>query len=520
MLFLKRIFLLIEIKKCLVVNKLKKIDTLALLITIGFGLYLLMSSIHAGNLFKYFMSDLQNKQNSIEFIKIFSLMLFVMYIINIFTPLSIGGFNKKTDLVSILVYHPFTVKEIVFYSIIVEFSSIFILLFIPFYIASFFIINHSVQFVEVILFTVVLLSFMFSVSAAVVLIRNIFQELLKRKILRKIFFGLTITTYILLIIFYFYQTTEPKNIDVSKVMQIIRYAPPGILSDYIMHRLSFINALLYFIPVNITLLCLNFYFVKRYNKKANTAQVKNNQKMHLFKMWIFDKLKINGYIQKDLCYLFRSPRTILNLILWIFLLATGLFPISDKYSLFIFPVLLLYVTSFLFGINVFAYEYAGIVNYFYRPISAFEVLKNKEKSFTFFVYILIIVLSVLVLVKKEIPNISDSIFFISTFMAHYYICIYCGLFISIYSPYRINFYVISGRSVSFITMFFLLILIGFGAGIEACFMLLYSKLPSHVLINIITTVIAYVMFKSRRTVFDRLANMFNKRKERNILACQ
>lgn len=272
MLFIKRIFLLIEIKKHLVINKLKKMDTLALLITIGFGLYLLMSSIHAGHLFNYFMSDLKNKQNSIEFIKIFSLTLLVIYMINIFTPLSLGGFNKKTDLVSILVYFPFTAKEIVFYSIIVELCSVFILLFIPFYIASFFIINHSVSFVDVISFTIVLLLLMFSVSGAVILIRNILQELLQRKILRKIFFGLSIATYILLIILYFYQTIELKNIDVSKVMHIISYFPSGILSYYILHKLKFVNTILYFISINIALVYLNFYFVKRCNRKTNTVQ--------------------------------------------------------------------------------------------------------------------------------------------------------------------------------------------------------------------------------------------------------
>ena len=137
-----------------------------------------------------------------------------------------------------------------------------------------------------------------------------------------------------------------------------------------------------------------------------------------------------------------------------------------------------------------------------------------------FVLILITILSIVVLIKKEIPNISDSIFFISTLILHYYICIYGGLFMSIYSPYRIKFYAVSGRSVSFVTMFFLIIVTGFAAGIEIVFMILYSKLPSHILINIITAVIAAVIFKSRRAVFDRLSDIFNKRKERNILACQ
>jgi hypothetical protein len=312
---MNKLILIAKIKKQLLRNYLKKADSWAIIITIGLIVYLIMNSIQGSYWFNYFLDHL-NENYDTEFITIFKFSLFLLFIFNILTPFFWSGLNQKINVTNILFYYPFKDSQIVFYSIISEIFDIFILIFIPFYFALYFITNNSFLSIKFLYLILIFLLYFYLIGAVLLLLKNIIKIIINKRTFRIILFLIVISTC-----FFTLLVAIPiKHIDfhfLAKFTYLIDYSPSGILADFmlqnrtnILYR-SLFSIICYFLIADVLLFFVNIFLTK-FNKRFPYFIRKNKlgMKNYSLKTKIFDILKIRGFIRKDFIYFYRSPSTV------------------------------------------------------------------------------------------------------------------------------------------------------------------------------------------------------------------
>ncbi|MHB1687143.1 MAG: hypothetical protein ACYCVH_07200 [Ignavibacteriaceae bacterium] len=478
-----------------------------------------------------YIKDNFNK-DSVLFRPLFSLILFIIFISNIFTTFFLSGTNYSQNLFKTLLLYPVRFNRIIFYEIISGMGDFINLLFLPFYAAAIFIPDRLSGWSNIITFLTTLLLFLLSVSSIIYLLKNLFALISSSKHSRKLLYFLSILFGIIFIVIIHRLPLFLKDANnLTSAEKFLGLFPTGIYSNFILNAESslisynFLSTLSYFLALNIILFALNYRIAKFIrNKSYITIFHKNSLKKSLLTR-LFLSVPVNPFSKKDIVYTLRSLRTMFfHLMIAVFvpiLIFAYMKNTLDKeqnfnniINQFSFSILFNFSIGLNFAGNIFAFEGNAIINYFFRPISYASIIKSK--TFIPNYYIVIILLTNLILLLILCTEFSIIIFYELLIFLNYFLLLLLALPLSIYFPKEVNFNAMNSFLTSLVSLFIFLILAFILWFIFQTTLAFYIHSNYKFLIFLILCFMIVPFLYYKEKIFSRLGRLLLKRKEKII----
>lgn len=531
---MKIIYVLISIKKKLLLYSFKKLDNWIRVVTIVLVALLFFNSIQSSSFIVQFIKT-QFNANSTYFYPLFNILLFVFFISNILSTYFLSGSKFSQILFKTLLHYPISFKKIILYEIISGLGEIFNLLFIPFYIAAYFIAGNSFSLINFVPFIFILILFLFCISSIIALIKSISSLLVSLKKFKIIisFLAIVATVVILLIIKELPLLVLSKE-NIIQLNNYFNFSPSEILANYIFAIKSgsnfgnFIITFSYFFIVNILLFSINIKLLKRLKKNYYFPKVLSISNNKFSISTLIERLVKNPITKKDTIYFFRSPRGLINqaLFIWTYLSLLYLFLTQSMSSTELAQGLILIQTLFFifhtiiiikYGGNIFGYDYRGVINYFIRPITYTTLLRSKNNYYNYLLLINFLFTSIYLFILGI--HITDYVFYISFLTITFFVLRIGSSFLSIYFPKRIDFYKLGGFNISFVTTFVALFLLLVLGGLSN---LLFSmtSLSHKIFLIFIFMFLGLLTYYFRNKITHSLCKILLNQKERIISECR
>ncbi len=273
---------------------------------------------------------------------------------------------------------------------------------------------------------------------------------------------------------------------------------------------------------------VNLHILRIINTAAKPGHEKSSKHEQNFITKLVDRYVSNPIIKKELHYTFRSPRELLNYgVIIYFYIYTAWMVLSDGVSkLGLHHVLLIMQMFFLFmhiliilqycG-NFFRYDYEGVINYFYRPISYSYLIRSKTFPFNIILIFNILFALIMLIITGIKP--AGFLLFISLIIILYHSGSAAGTLLSIYFPKRVNLYGLTGSNVTFWS--FIITLLSASILIGLCYPMIkdFSGVFK-IFVSIILLIFSLKIYYSQERINSIFAKILIKRKERIINVCR
>lgn len=470
--YIKILYSLVRINKNVLFNSLKKIDDWIKVLSIALLIYLLIKTITSASMFSLLLKFQLTPDNK-YFFHVLNVLLFILLIANIFASFYFSASNHSNKVSLKLQYYPVGELTAVVIGIVIGMIDLFNLIFIPIYTAILFTMGNFNSAGEIIFSIIILLLFILSVNGIIYLLNNLYPLLISSGKMKKIFNYVTI-----FLIFFLFLSLRQLTIFLNNSENIIiisnlcTYFPSGIFAKYILSGSKYfsvantITALIYFLVFDILVVALNIFIHKKL-KKRRLFQNNTALKPKVFSIpSIIEKYVSNPIIKKDLIYVYRSTRELVNfgmIILFYFYFAYFIF-IKGVSSFKIQHNLVMAQSMFLFFqvlftlkfySNFFGYDYSGVINYYCKPIGSEFVIKSKTNSYSHLIWFNIIFASIFLFILK-IKGV-EFLLFINLMLFVFLISKFLGAVLSVYFPKSINFNGLTGANFSFFTILSIMI---------------------------------------------------------------
>ena len=528
--YLKFIYTLILLKNKTFRNTIIKAGNWSKIITIVLLLFLFLNAIQSSSLTFQYIKDNFN-ENSDLFRSLFSLILFMIFISNIFTTLFLGGSNNSSNLFKTLLHYPVRFNRIVSYEIISGLGDVINLLYLPFYVAAIFILHRLSGGTEIITFLIILLLFLFSVSGIIYLLKNLFTLISCSKHPRKLLYSLYLLFGIIFIVII--QRLPLFLKDTNNLIlagNALRLFPTGVYSNFILNPQSsllsynFLFTLLYFLALNILLFVLNYRIVKFFKNKTygRVSQKLRHNTSLLTRLFI--RVPINPFTKKDIMYTLRHFNTMrLHFLMAVFIPVLIIaYIINDNNGVDIISqisisILFMSLLVLRFSGNFFSFEENAIINYFIRPINNSSIIKSK--TFIANYYFVIILLTNLILLLILQTKFSVIIFYDFLILLNYFLLLLFTIPLSIFSPKKVKFNVIIGNvfptQLSSLFMFFIFAFILWFISKTTLTFYFYFNNKFLIFLILCFMLLSFIYYKEK--IFSRLGTQLSKRKEKIIM---
>lgn len=489
-----------SLKKKEFIHSFKKSDFWVKAVTVVFIVYFAVNSITASSFIAQFVKN-NFKLTSQNFTPVFNVVLFVIFLFNIIAIIFLGTAKYDQSNIKTLLRYPIALKQIIFFRTLSVSAEIINILFVPFYIAAYFIAGNAFDYSSVILFLFILLLFLFCVNSIIEFLRNLAAAIISPKRFKFLFwsFSFVLTLVIVLIISkipYFFSNEQ----SIKKLSDILFYFPTGIFtkSIFALGGQSNISQILvyalYLILFSVILFVINLALVKFYkNRDFGKAKKEKKLKEPVIPK-LLNKTSLDPFAKKNVFYFYRSPRGLLNILIfiiyeiWFVFLVTARIQVKSSHHSYIvicFTILFESALLFAYAGNFFAFDYSGVINYFFRPLKTENLIKSKILLPNILVIFNGLVFIYFVFLLRM--NIYDVLLQINILIFVYFVSLFVAVLLSFYFPKEVGFYAIMGMNAPF---FAVLISIIISMGFWGLDYLLLAKINS-VRIELI---IAFVTF--------------------------
>ena len=517
------------LKKKEFIHAFKKSDFWVRVVTVAFFIYFAINSITTSGFLIQFIKN-NFDRGSQNFIPVFNIILFVLFLCNLIAIIFLGTAKYDQSSLKTLLRYPVTLKQIIFFRTLSVSAELLNIIFIPFYIAAYFIAGNHFYFAGIMLFLFILLLFLLSINSIIEFLRNFTAAIISLRKFKFLFwlFSFLLTLAIVLII-----PKIPAFIanaqNIKEISGVLFYLPTGIFAKAVValnsqnNTVQIIVYILYLILFSAALFVINFLLVKFYkNRDFGKAKKEKKIKKPVIPA-LLNKTGVGPFEKKNLIYLYRSPRALLNVLAIIgyeVLLAYFVsVHLNDKaspniYIALSFTVLFQSLIILAYAGNFFSFDYTGIINYFFRPLKTEKLIKSKLLIVNILVFFNMLVFIYFTLVLKI--NRYDFLLQANFLVLTYFIPMFFAVLLSFYFPKTVGFYAMMGTNASLATVLISMI-ISFGFwGLDY---LLLAKITNTTVVLAITFCIFIVNILAayyKNYAIEIFDKVLNKQKEKII----
>ncbi|GBD91839.1 hypothetical protein BMS3Abin04_02571 [bacterium BMS3Abin04] len=496
------------LKKKEFIHSFKKSDFWVRAVTVVFIIYLIVNSITTSGFVVQFVKS-NFDPGSQNFIPVFNIIVFLLFVSNLIAIIFLGTAKYDQSSIKTLLRYPITLKQIIFFRTLSVSAELLNIMFIPFYIAAYFIVGNTFDFTSIILFLFILLLFLFCFNSIIEFLRNFTAAIISLKKYKFLFwfFSFALTLVIVLIIpkISFYFSNEQS---IKKLSDILFYFPTGIFTKSIFALsgqsdvFQIFRYALYLFLFGFSLSGINLYLVKFYKTRDFGKTWKKKKLKEPVIPKLLNKTSLGPFEKKNIFYLYRSPRALLNILVFIMyeiLLAYFVtVRLHDKSALNIYVAvsfIVLFQSLIILGYagNFFAFDYSGIINYFFRPLKTERLIKSK-----------ILILNILVIFNSLVfiyfaflfrINIYDVLLQINALIFVYFVSLFVAILLSLFFPKTVGFYAMMGMNAPFMAVLISMII---SMGFWGLDYLLLAKINS---IRVELTIIFFVFLLNLSLVY-------------------
>lgn len=525
--YFKLIYLLVTLKNRIFKNTIFKSENWSKIIALILFFLVFLNTLQSSAFIVQFVKD-NFDQNSVLFRPLFEIILFIVFIFNIISTLTLSGSDHSHNFLRTLAIYPIKFNRIIFYEIITGLIDIITLLFLPLYVGTIFLSGIMIGWINSFAIFLILFLFLFSISNIISLLRNTINLISfgKHSKILMMFFTFSAGFVLVLILKQIPNILTNTNTLVS-VAEYIKLFPTSVFTSVLLGSSSdfyynFIIASLYFVILNSMFFLLNIYSAKLLRKKSfGKIYHKFSIKKSILTRLFID-VRVNPFSKKDAAYTLRSIRTMpshLMILLFLVLISVTSFKqsglnnqnLADRFSL---PFLFISMIVLSFSANAFAFEGRSIINYFYRPISSNATLKSKMFISNF--YFIIISAGNLLIMLFSKTKLLDLLFFEVVYLLGYIILLAYAFPLSIYFPKNVNFTAMSGFLTSLPSLFIFIVLalvtwLGF-YGVFQFYLTSQFRLMILLAVGLFILLIIYY----RAKIFAIIGRLLSSRKEKVI----
>ncbi len=482
--------------------------------------YFTVNSITAGTFVTQFIKanfDLASQ----NFIPVLNIVLFVLFSVNIILIIFLGTARYDQSAIKILLRYPISLKQIIFFRTLAVSAEVINILFLPLYIAAYFIAGNSFNFTSVTLFLFILMSFLFCINSIIESLRNLTSAIISLNKFKFFFWSFSaflMTAFVLMLskIPAFFSDEQ----SIKKFSEILFCLPTGIFTESLFALKEQINIsqiffyVLYLILFSTILYAINLALVKFYkNRDFGKKETKKKFKIPVISK-LLGKTSLGPFAKKNIYYFYRSPRRLINILaiigyeIWLMFIVTVKIQTKGSHDSHIISCLtILFESGLIFANagNFFAFDYSGIINYFFRPLKTENLIKSKilitnllvmfnGLVFIYFVFLLRI-------------NIYDVLLQINILVFVYFVSLFVAVLLSFYFPKEVGFYAIMGMNAPFpAVLISILISLGFW-GADYFLLAKINSVRNELIITFVTFLfnIAFLYYrKSSYVFFDKI----------------
>lgn len=529
---LKILFLLSSLKKKEFFYSFKKRDFWIRVVTAIAVVYLVLNSISSSSFLVQFIKD-NFHLSSTNFIPIFNIVLFFVFLCNIAAIIFLGTANYDQSFIKIFLRFPISLKQIIFFRTISVSSELVNIIFLPLYISAYFIAGNSINFTGVLVFLLVLLLFLLCLNSLIEFLRNITSAIISLKKYKNIFWFLTFvfTLFIIVIIpkIFTYFTNQES---IKKISDVLFYFPTGVFTKSLFSLNGNITVsqlylyIFYFVLLGVMLFAANLLLVKFY-KNRDFGKVNVKSKLTRPKVSNFiHKIKLGAFEEKNLIYLFRGPRPLLNAFGFIFIeiylvyFATAKVNDGTIKNIYVLFSIIIYLQSLIIianAANFFAYDYSGIINYFFRPLKIRSFINSKILIVNIFTIINTLSLIYLGLLLKL--NAIDIVLQFDLLFFTYLVFLIIAIIISFYFPKVVGFYSIMGMNMSILSVIIGIIFAMAFWGLDYLLLTGIKFITTKLVIIFLIFLINLTIINFKEKIFALFNKILIKQKEKIIDVC-
>ncbi|MHB9010798.1 MAG: hypothetical protein ACYC49_01030 [Ignavibacteriaceae bacterium] len=530
--YFKSIYLLVKLKNKIFKNTILRAENWYKIVAVVLFAFLFFNIIQSSAFVAQYVKTYPDK-DTVLFHSLFSLTLLIIVISNILTTFFLSDSNFSQNLFKTLLHYPLRFARIISYEIISGMGDFINLLFLPFYAAAIFIPDRLFGWYDIITFLTTLILFLLSLSGVIYLLKNLFALISSSKHSRKLMSLLPILSGIILIVII--HTLSLLLKDANYLVLAEKYLalfPTGFYSNFILNPDSsftgynFVSTISYFLILNIIIYALNYCIVKFLKNKSYGRSIQKTSLNRSSLTRFFIRIPVSPFVKKDIAYTLRSLRTMfLHLMISVFLPVLIFLYIKNSIgkeqsfknvtNLFSFSILFNSLIVLSFAGNFFAFERNAIINYFFRPISFGNILKNKTFISNYYVVIILFTNIILLLIFRT--EFSIIIFYELLILLNYFLLILLALPLSIYFPKEIDFNAMSGFLTSLVSLFIFFILAFILWFIFQTTLAYYFHSNNKFLIFLILCLMIIPFLYYKEQIFSRLGRLLSKRKEKIIM---
>lgn len=511
--------LLSSLKKKEFIYFFKKNDFWFRLVTVLFIIYFVVNSILSSSFIVQFVKN-NFSLNSVNFIPVFNIVLFFIFLVNIVAIIFVGTSNYDQSSVKTLLRYPITVKQIIFSRTVSVSSEWVNIIFLPLYFSAYFITGNSFNLTGIIFFLFILLLFLFCINSIIEFLRNFTTAVLLLNKFKSLFWVLFFALFLLIIL------SIPKippylsnENSVKRISEVLFYLPTGVFTKAVIalngqnNTLQIVVYFLYLILFSVALFAINLFLAKFY-KNCNYGKTRKEKKIKKPAIpSLLSKTTLGSFEKKNLIYLYRSPRALLNVLVFIiyevlltYFVTVHLNDVNTPNINVVISFTVLFQSAMVltYAGNFFSFDYSGIINYFFRPLETKYLIKSK-----------ILILNILVIFNMMIfiyftfllkINKYDFLLQANFLVLTYFISIFVAVLLSLNFPKTVGFYALMGANAPIITVI-ISIIISFGFwGLN------YVLLAKITNIAVILTIILCVFVVNLLAVYFKndVVDIFNK----------
>jgi len=274
------------------------------------------------------------------------------------------------------------------------------------------------------------------------------------------------------------------------------------------------------------LFAANLLLVKFY-KNRDFGKVNVKSKLTRPKVSNFiHKIKLGAFEEKNLIYLFRGPRPLLNafgfIFIEIYLVYFATAKVNDgtiKYIYVLFSIII-YLQSLIIianAANFFAYDYSGIINYFFRPLKIRTFINSKILIVNIFTIINALSLIYLGLLLKL--NAIDIVLQFDLLFFTYLVFLIIAIIISFYFPKVVGFYSIMGMNMSILSVIIGIIFAMAFWGLDYLLLTGIKFITTKLVIIFLIFLINLTIINIKEKIFALFNKILIKQKEKIINVC-
>lgn len=457
-----------------------------------------------------------------------------IFCLNLLVSLFSGRIAYYQDTIVTLLYYPISRKSLVFLEVISESSNLVSLIFFTIYGIFYFLTGNPFSLIPLLFFLPIYISFIFFTCGIIHLIKTIFTLFAYSRIYYLLRWLFPLIFSISVIYTLKYLTKNILNSDtIYWFSSLLEFFPPGIYAKFLTSLSSspiwqaFAIAFLPLFLFN----CFIYFLSCTLSKRLRSISVRKYTSTSLFHNFIWPDfyLRFHPIARKSLLYFYRSPKRILNL------LAFFSFYIPLLYYLYIFPVsapdrdllvlsielsyfLLHGMIVLLIEGNFLGYDYSGVINYFFLPITIDTVILQKSTV----PFILVIINAIFCITNLLLVNISFiDLFFYNCYLIFTFIIFqFFSIWFSISFPLKIDFYQVWGgiNTILSIWLISIIIILVFSVILYVLLIIVSPVLKSF--ISLIFLSCSFIIYAKFEWFLTLLGNHFYKQKEKIISELQ